>query len=113
MRNRRIYDGWQFRAVTHCRVFSFQKLRHPKKSRVSYIRPDFQYLVMWDKPGSNSAPGRFYDKIRENFGDDVRFIQRSVYGVKTLESAEGLVELAEHYGLEVLVFRVVEVPDVS
>jgi len=72
---------------------------------VSYIRRDFEYLVMWDKPGSNSAPGRFYDKIRKNFGDEVRFIQRSVYGTKTLKSAEGLAELAEHYGLEVLVFE--------
>ncbi|KXA90763.1 hypothetical protein AKJ57_03855 [candidate division MSBL1 archaeon SCGC-AAA259A05] len=66
-------------------------------------------MVMWDKLGTNSAPGRFYNKIRKKFGDEVvRFIQRSVYGTETFESAESLAELAKHQGLNVLVFRVVE-----
>ncbi len=76
---------------------------------MSYIRRDFEYLVMWDKPGTNSAPGRFYKKIRKKFGKEVKNIQRSVYGTKTLESAEGLAELAKKYGMDVLVFRIIEV----
>lgn len=63
---------------------------------------------MWDKPGTNSAPGRFYEKIRKNFEDEVKFIQLSAYGTKTFESAGKLAELAEHYGLHVLIFRVTE-----
>ncbi|KXA89664.1 hypothetical protein AKJ37_06105 [candidate division MSBL1 archaeon SCGC-AAA259I09] len=68
---------------------------------------------MWDKPGTNSAPGRFYNKIRKEFGDEVRFIQQSVYGTETFETAESLTELAKNYGLNVLVFRVVEHPNVG
>ncbi len=68
---------------------------------------------MWDKSGTNSAPGRFYNKIRKKFGDEVRFIQRSVYGTDKLENAKKLAELAKHYGFDVLVFRVFEVPNIS
>ncbi|KXA91684.1 hypothetical protein AKJ57_00305 [candidate division MSBL1 archaeon SCGC-AAA259A05] len=64
---------------------------------MSYIRCDFEYLVMGDKPGTNSAPGRFYNKIRKKFGDEVRFIQHSVYGTETFESAKSLAELAKHH----------------
>ncbi|KXB07137.1 hypothetical protein AKJ51_01950 [candidate division MSBL1 archaeon SCGC-AAA382A20] len=68
---------------------------------------------MWDKPGTNSAPGGFYNKIREKFGDEVRFIQRSVYGTGTFITAESLAELAKNCGLNVLVFRVVEHPNIG
>lgn len=64
---------------------------------------------MWDKPGTQSAPGRFYRKLKNEFGGDVRFIQRSVYGVKTLEIAKKLAGLAEHYGFKVNLFSVVEI----
>jgi len=63
------------------------------------------YLVMWDKPGTRAAPGRFYHEIRE-LGGEVRFIQRSVYGVRTQKIALRLAELAGRYGLKVAIFLV-------
>lgn len=74
---------------------------------MSYIRRDIEFLIVWDKPGTNSAPDRFYNKIREKFGDEVKFIQNSVYGTQTAENAKELGELAEKYGFNVLVFQVV------
>ncbi|KXA90706.1 hypothetical protein AKJ62_00015 [candidate division MSBL1 archaeon SCGC-AAA259D14] len=68
---------------------------------------------MWDKPGTNSAPSRFYNKIRKKFGDKARLIQQSVYGTESFETAENLAELAKNYELNILVFRVVEYPNVG
>ena len=67
------------------------------------------YLVVWDKPGTRSAPGRFYREMKREFGSEVRFIQRSVYGAKTIGSAMKLVKLARRYGLKVAVFQAVEI----
>jgi len=66
-------------------------------------------LVIWDKPGTRAAPGRFYGKIREELGSEVRFIQRSVYGVKTLRNARRLAELATGYGLKVAIFLAMQI----
>lgn len=63
------------------------------------------YLIIWDKPGTRAAPGRFYREIKIEFGDDVKFIQRSVYGARTLKIARGLATLARRYGLKVEIFR--------
>lgn len=134
-RKRRIYDGSYFpftcqrqypllENVVYTTVilflseipsanFIFKNSGDLKNRKVSYIRRKPEYLIMWDKPGTNSAPGRFYNQIRKKFGDEVRFIQRSVYGTDTLENAKNLAELAKNYGLNVLVFRVVEVPNIS
>jgi hypothetical protein len=67
------------------------------------------YLVVWDKPGTRAAPGRFYREMRELEGG-LRFIQRSVYGVEDLKSARKLADLARRYGLRVLIFRAEEIP---
>lgn len=74
------------------------------------MRRGIEYLVLWDKPGMRSAPGRFYREMRGELGDEMRFIQRSVYGAKTLESAQRLAELARHYRLKVAIFRAIEIP---
>jgi hypothetical protein len=68
-----------------------------------------RYLVVWDKPGTRAAPGRFYREMKDEFGGDVRFIQRSVYGAKTIETARRLAELAGRYGLKVAIFRATEI----
>jgi len=67
------------------------------------------YLVVWDKPGTRAAPGRFYREMKDEFEGNVKFIQRSVYAAKTLGSARELAELAKRYGLRVVVFRAVEI----
>jgi len=67
------------------------------------------YLVVWDKPGTRSAPGRFYREMKREFGSEVRFIQRSVYGARTFEIARRLADSAKHYGLKVMIFRAVEI----
>jgi hypothetical protein len=74
------------------------------------MRRGIEYLVMWDKPGTRSAPGRFYRGIISEFGNEVRFIQRSVYGVKTIDCAQRLAELAKHYRLKVAIFMAEEIP---
>lgn len=66
-------------------------------------------MVVWDKPGTRAAPGRFYSEIKDMLGDEVRFIQRSVYGVKTIESAWRLAELARRYRFKVAVFLATEI----
>ena len=68
------------------------------------------YLVIWDKPGTRAAPGRFYREMKRELGDEVRFIQRSVYGAKTIETARRLAESARRYGLKVAIFRATEIP---
>jgi len=67
------------------------------------------YLVVWDKPGTRSAPGRFYREMKSEFEGEVRFIQRSVYGARTFEVARRLAEVAGRYGLKVVVFRATEI----
>jgi hypothetical protein len=67
------------------------------------------YLVVWDKPGTRFAPGRFYRKMKTEFGGQVRFIQRSVYGARTFEIAQMLAESAKRYGLKTAIFRAVEI----
>jgi len=69
------------------------------------MRRSIEYLVVWDKLGTRAAPGRFYREIKEL---EVRFIQRSVYGARTIGSAKQLAELAKRYGLKVEVFRATE-----
>jgi hypothetical protein len=71
----------------------------------TYMRRDIEYLVMWDKPGTRAAPGRFYREMKMELENDMKFIQRSVYGTKTIESARRLAELAKRYGLKVMIFR--------
>ena len=66
------------------------------------------YLVMWDKPGTKAAPGRFYRAVR-GLGEDVWFVQRSVYGARTVQNAKELAELAKRYRFKVAVFRAVEI----
>lgn len=68
------------------------------------------YLVVWDKLGTRAAPGRFYREMKTDFGDDVKFIQRSVYGLKTIATARRLAESARRYGLKVAIFRATEIP---
>ena len=68
---------------------------------------EWVFLVVWDKPGTRSAPGRFYREIGEI--GDVEFIQRSVYATRTPETAQRLAELAEGYGLKVVVFLGTEI----
>ena len=67
------------------------------------------YLIVWDKPGTKSAPGRFYLNMKREFGSEVRFIQRSVYGAKTLRNALRLTKAAKRYGLKVVIFRAEEI----
>jgi len=67
------------------------------------------YLVVWDKPGTRSAPGRFYREMKREFGSNVRFIQRSVYGARTFKAAKRLAESAKRYGLKTAIFRAAEV----
>jgi len=67
------------------------------------------YLVVWDKPGTRSAPGRFYLEMKREFRGEVRFIQRSVYGARTFEIARRLAESAKRYGLKVVIFRAVKI----
>ncbi len=74
------------------------------------MRRDIEmYLVMWDKPGTRSAPGRFYREMKREFGGEVRFIQRSVYGARTFEIAQRLAESTKRYGLKTAIFRAVEI----
>lgn len=75
---------------------------------MTYMRRGIEYLVLWDKPGTRSAPGRFYREMRRELGDEMRFIQRSVYGARILESAQRLAELARYY--KVAIFRAIEIP---
>ena len=70
-------------------------------------RNDEVFLVAWDKPGTRSAPGRFYREIKKL--DEVRFIQRSVYKTKTIGGAKRLVELAKRHRLNAVVFRAAEI----
>ncbi|GEM_PF-3616127 len=72
------------------------------------MRRDIGYLVVWDKPGTRSAPGRFYREMKTEFGGDVRFIQRSVYGARNFGIARRLAELAKRYGLKVVIFRLLK-----
>jgi hypothetical protein len=67
------------------------------------------YLVVWDKPGTRSAPGRFYREMKREFGTQVRFIQRSVYGARNFKIAQKLSESAKRYGLKTAIFRVAEI----
>ena len=67
------------------------------------------YLVAWDKPGTRSAPGRFYRELKREFRSEVRFIQRSVYGTRTFEIARRLAGSAKRYGLKVVMFRAAEI----
>jgi hypothetical protein len=67
------------------------------------------YLVVWDKPGTRAAPGRFYCEMKMEFGGQVRFIQRSVYGARTFEIAQRLAESAKRYGLKTVIFRAAEI----
>jgi len=71
------------------------------------------FLVAWDKPGTRSAPGRFYREMKERLGGEVEFIQRSVYGARTLESAQKLAKLAGRYRLRAVIFRAKEIRRVS
>jgi len=68
------------------------------------------FLVAWDKPGTRSAPGRFYREMKERLGGEVEFVQRSVYGARTLESAQ---KLAGRYGLRAVIFQAKEIRRVS
>jgi hypothetical protein len=68
------------------------------------------YLAIWDKPGTRAAPGGFYREMKTELGDDVKSIQRSVYRVKTIETARRLAESARRYGLKVAIFLATEIP---
>jgi hypothetical protein len=72
------------------------------------MRRDIGYLVIWDKPGTKAAPGRFYRAVR-GLGEDVWFVQRSVYGARTIQNAKELAELARRYRFKVVVFQAAEV----
>ncbi|MGC8816304.1 MAG: hypothetical protein ACP5PX_00575 [Candidatus Hadarchaeum sp.] len=61
-----------------------------------------KYLVIWDKPGIRSEPGRFYRRIKT---EGATFIQRSVYGTKTLEKALNLAVLLQRRKVNVLIFQ--------
>lgn len=67
------------------------------------------YLVVWGKPRTRSAPGRFYREMKLEFGSGVRFIQRSAYGTRAFKITQRLAESTRCYGLKVVVSQAVEI----